>query len=297
MAAAFRQIAGALLLLIIPVVSAATTTTDVELDSWHSNTGPLTTTFTPAPSCFTKRRTKIEYEGAWPKLEVGCEGPGGNECCPEGWASGRYFSPGMCPSGYQACTLPSTRQRQETTNLCCPQYVASPAQIFLARTSNTLSRHYDCPTRAGFGVCSSSLNTEIGFVFTDYYSEVKTRSWYAVTASPIQIRFQSTDSDVVPIPTDSFNLPPPPTQEELEEEERQRNAAKGLSNGAKIGIGVGSAVGGLLIIVLSWWCCCRARRAGRSGGMAAPAESILLDDTGSGRVDGDGEAPPPYTKR
>jgi hypothetical protein len=118
-----------------------------------------------------------------------------------------------------------------------------------------------------------------------------------VTASPIQIRFQSTDSDVVPIPTDSFNLPPPPTQEELEEEERQRKAGEGLSNGAKIGIGVGSAVGGLLIIVLGWWCCCSGRRTGRSGGMAGQAEPILLDDTGSGRVEGDGEAPPPYTKR
>ena len=123
MVASPGQVAACSLLLFAIPVSAKTATTDVELDTWLSNTGPLTTTFTPAPSCFTERRTKIEYKGAYPDLEVGCEGPGGNECCPDRWASGRYFSPGMCPSGYQACTLPTTRQRQETTNMCCPKYV------------------------------------------------------------------------------------------------------------------------------------------------------------------------------
>src|SRR5438046_10662436 len=90
------------------------------IDAYGTCKGPLTSTFIPPSGFLSDIRTR---QGYYPKLELGCEGPGGSECCPEGWASNRYFSPGVCPSGYQACTLPTSRQRKETTNLCCPQYV------------------------------------------------------------------------------------------------------------------------------------------------------------------------------
>src|SRR5437667_10307446 len=72
------------------------------LDTYGTAKGPLTTTFIPPSGCLSNTRTKGRY---YPSVEVGCEGPGGNECCPEGWATNRYFSPGVCPSGYRACTL------------------------------------------------------------------------------------------------------------------------------------------------------------------------------------------------
>jgi hypothetical protein len=90
-------------------------------DTYRSNKGPLTTQFVPPSTCLSEVRTRNRF--GYHDLELGCEGPGGNECCPAGWGWKRYFSPGVCPSGYQTCKLPSSIQRQETTNVCCPEYV------------------------------------------------------------------------------------------------------------------------------------------------------------------------------
>ncbi|GFF43202.1 hypothetical protein IFM46972_07130 [Aspergillus udagawae] len=91
----------------------------VTLDTTATNVGPMTTPFTPPSSCF-DIHTRM-YRTWWPQLEIGCEGPYGNDCCPDKWRENVYYSPGMCPSGYYGCTLPTSKQRQETTNICCPE--------------------------------------------------------------------------------------------------------------------------------------------------------------------------------
>lgn len=57
-----------------------------------------------------------------PYLIQGVDGPNGDDCVPEGWKFDRYYSPGQCPSGYKACTLPTVTQRVVTTEICCPRY-------------------------------------------------------------------------------------------------------------------------------------------------------------------------------
>jgi hypothetical protein len=57
-----------------------------------------------------------------PYLIQGVDGPNGDDCVPEGWKFDRYYSPGQCPSGYKACTLPTVTQRIVTTEICCPRY-------------------------------------------------------------------------------------------------------------------------------------------------------------------------------
>jgi hypothetical protein len=132
--------------------------------------------------------------------------------------------------------------------------------------------------------------------YTDVDGNPSVASFHAVTASPIQIRFKATDSDVVPIPTDSFDLPPPPTKEELEEEERQRQAAKGLSTGAKAGIAVGAVVGAAAVALGAWWFF-KLRKSKERRTNAATSFMVLQEQATEERVDGPGEAPPPYSKK
>ncbi|KAF7631364.1 hypothetical protein AFLA_012222 [Aspergillus flavus NRRL3357] len=152
------------------------------LDTTATNIGPLTTRFTPPASC-SDIRTRVFYD-IIPKLEMGCEGPGGNECCPPNWRDDVYYSPGMCPAGYQTCTLPTSKQRIETTAMCCPDNFACNGQ----------------------GRCTRPLNTRVPLTMTDA-TRTTTRTEYAITATPIQIRFKAAESTIVPIPTASLKLP------------------------------------------------------------------------------------------
>ncbi|OJD13637.1 hypothetical protein AJ78_05918 [Emergomyces pasteurianus Ep9510] len=196
------------------------------LDTYRKLRGPLTTTFTPPSSCAAEVRTTDI--GGWPDLQQGCEGPGGgNDCCPPDWARGRYFSPGVCPFGHLACTLSSSAQRVETTINCCPP-------------------SFDCADDAG-SLCKRYLNTPIALPFPSNEATT-TRTARIVYATPIQIRFQKTDSSVVPIPTESFKLP---------------HARKPLSKGAKTGIAIGviAAVSIGIVAAVHWKTSAKKRNA------------------------------------
>ncbi|KLJ12798.1 hypothetical protein EMPG_12202 [Blastomyces silverae] len=204
------------------------------LDTYRTLRGPLTTTFTPPSSCATEVRTT--NIGGWPDLQQGCEGPGGgDDCCPPDWARGRYFSPGVCPSGYLACTLSSSAQRVETTINCCPP-------------------SFDCADEAD-GLCRRYLNTPVPLPFPSNEATT-TRTARIVYATPIQIRFQMTDSSVVPIPTASLKLP---------------HARKPLSTGAKAGIAVGVIAAVFLGIVAAVCWSKRAKKRSRTPGAASAA--------------------------
>ncbi len=79
---------------------------------------PLTTTFTPDPSClstYVSNGTNTAF----------FLGPiSGSACYPSGWAltGTNYFSPGLCPSGYVGATtsLNSINTIVETIVDCCP---------------------------------------------------------------------------------------------------------------------------------------------------------------------------------
>ncbi|KAJ5975005.1 hypothetical protein N7481_008712 [Penicillium waksmanii] len=171
-----------------------------------SNAGPLTTVFTPPASCFTPH-TSVYY--GIPYLLQGVDGPNGDDCAPEGWKFDRYYSPGQCPSGYKACTLPTVTQRVVTTEICCPS-------------------GFDCMFQ---DYCAKTFNSPSTITYSDSTISIKTSVW-AATASAIQIRFQASDSSVVPVPTESFKLPMP---------------KKELSTREKAGIGIGAAAGAVLL--------------------------------------------------
>jgi hypothetical protein len=66
---------------------------------------------------------------------------------------------------------------------------------------------------------------------------------YAVTATPIQIRFRAAESTIVPVPTDSLRLP------------------RGyLLTREKVGIGVGVPLAVGLLTMVVWYFCCARRR-------------------------------------
>lgn len=263
-------------LLLLSFISNATST-EVRLDTSRTNKGPLTTTFTPPPSCLNDVRSRTLHH--YPELELGCEGPGGNECCPEGWATNRYFSPGVCPSGYEACTLPTSRQREETTNICCPSYVPlrDPSGIspFPPHANLCATRNFNCPPvyYGEYGECDSLLNTPRTIPYTSEGTPTD-ETVYRVYATPIQVRFKREDSPVVPIPTASFDLPPPKQE---------------LSSGVKAGIGVGVTVGIVGLITLLVLLIHR-QRAHRH---AAMLSSVTL----LGAQNAPEEPPPPYMKR
>lgn len=93
--------------------------------------GPLTTTFTPPPSCFSTL-----YAGQW-GLQLGRLDA--TSCYPPGFAADyqtvrsslAYYSPGVCLSGYYPATEISSwlLGPSETGMHCCPRYdLPCPAQ-------------------------------------------------------------------------------------------------------------------------------------------------------------------------
>ncbi|KAJ5763035.1 hypothetical protein N7533_001716, partial [Penicillium manginii] len=147
----------------------------------------------------------------------GFEGPNGDECSPENWKYDRYFSPGQCPSGYKACTLPTETQRLVTTEICCPS-------------------GFDC---VGQDLCSKTFSTPTHVTYTDSsVSTENTQRILGIKATPIQIRFEASDSTAVPIPTESFKLPEyTPPKKELSKREKAAIVAGSIASTVLLSLG------------------------------------------------------------
>ncbi|KAJ6129572.1 hypothetical protein N7512_002352 [Penicillium capsulatum] len=202
-------------------------------------------------SCFTPRTAAgLGY----PSLIQGCEGPYGDACCPQGWNFHAYFSPGRCPSGYRGCTLPTTTQRAETTNICCPNGFECVGQDYCVKSFNT---------RSTMTYIDSTLSTQ--------------RVVYGVTASPVQIRFKAAESTIVPVPTDSLKLP------------KERHP---LDKRAKAGIGIGVVAGVVLLGACVFFAVRYYRRGKVSGSGFRPvidASGVSSEDCDRRRAEhGDG---------
>ncbi|SPO02029.1 uncharacterized protein DNG_04702 [Cephalotrichum gorgonifer] len=225
-------------------------------------TGALTETFVAPTSCLSEI---ITLTTDFPSMEVGCRAVGtgstGNECCPPNWATSRYYSPGVCPKDYQACTLPTTAQRRETTNLCCPS-------------------NYDCPTDVYPGLCYSFINTQVAVVYEES-DKTYTAHMSRVTATPIQIRFKATDSDVVPIPTESFDLP-------VEKEKTGRELPRHI----KVFIGIGIIIGVIALSLICRYFYVRLLLKRQRGAESETQDTALLAMPSEPE-----DAPPPYEGR
>ncbi|KAE9371654.1 hypothetical protein N431DRAFT_484149 [Stipitochalara longipes BDJ] len=191
---------------------------------------PLTTVFTPAPSCITDYYSSgICFLGQWPD-------PITHACLPSGWdVSSQHFSPGICPSGYYiACSsLVSLGTYTETQATCCPSSYScqtdnnnpwfSTDQCFI--TSSNLTPTITITTSSG--TITSIFPTQLPLPYG------------GVNAYGVSIRFQSTDfqtsstvSSSLPIVSNSTAL--------------NSSANHHLTPGAKAGISVG-----IVIVILA----------------------------------------------
>lgn len=89
----------------------------------------------------------------------------------------------------------------------------------------------------GQDLCSKTFNTPTHVTYTD--STVSTeKDVYGIRATPIQIRFEASDSTAVPIPTESFKLPEyPAPKKELSQREKAAIVAGSIASAVFLALG------------------------------------------------------------
>lgn len=143
---------------------------------------PLTTTFTPSPSCLS------DYY--WIGSFISLGPPSTTACLPSGWQlTSQHFSPGQCPSGYViACsTSIALGSLTETQATCCPSsYSCQTGDNWPWFSTEPCARSFDAfPTAS-----TLSITTMVDGVTAVSHS-VLTHG--GVNAYGISIRWQSTD--------------------------------------------------------------------------------------------------------
>ena len=143
---------------------------------------PLTTTFTPSPSCLS------DYY--WIGSFISLGPPSTTACLPSGWQlTSQHFSPGQCPSGYViACsTSIALGSLTETQATCCPSsYSCQTGDNWPWFSTEPCARSFDA-----FPIASTlSITTMVNGVATVSNSVL---TYGGVNAYGISIRWQSTD--------------------------------------------------------------------------------------------------------
>ncbi|OKL62342.1 hypothetical protein UA08_02823 [Talaromyces atroroseus] len=232
----------------------------------------LTTVFTPASSClidlwqYSATASGLEcYVGT---SQVQCNyvqlGPSATTSCfPSDWdyEPTAYFSPGICPSGYEtACSSVTTfGTNTETRATCCPSgYSCQTGSDWPWYTTDLCTYHNPGPVTYVY-------TTDLPGVGT---STVTTSGSEGINAYGVQIRFQATDS--VTALTTTTASPTSSTSSTSSSSSTSTSSATpastGLSTGAKAGIGVGVALAGLIAIAGIIFFFVRPRRRSASDG-------------------------------
>jgi hypothetical protein len=106
----------------IPVVSTLKETISTTFDRPISpllTPSPLDPACTSALSAYRRNLTLVTRDPAeyYPLFQVGFD----PTCLPEGWYSVKYYSPGICPSGYTVAfaPIPVSTAKLETAVQCC----------------------------------------------------------------------------------------------------------------------------------------------------------------------------------
>ncbi|OGM46232.1 hypothetical protein ABOM_004854 [Aspergillus bombycis] len=142
---------------------------------------------------------------------------------------------------------------------------------------NNALRQQPCAARSH---CTRPLNTRIPLTMSGA-THTTTRTAYAITATPIQIRFRAAESTVVPIPTASLRLP------------------RGyLYKREKVGIGIGVSAAVIGFAIGIYFCCCSGRKQQKARVPTTPLGNYSTIDTPDvpppaypGRDDGLGTGP------
>ncbi|KAH8647670.1 hypothetical protein BX600DRAFT_475705 [Xylariales sp. PMI_506] len=219
--------------------------------------GPLTTTFTPPSTCnINVYNTVSTAEVCGPSSNVhACQyyqlgdQASTSVCLPSGWdpLSVAYFSPGICPDGYTtACSSTvSTSGTVETHATCCPT-------------------GYLCQTSVEFDwystdICYWPVPSTVTFVYTQDVIGVGPETitatgggLAAINAYGVNIRWKAADFVSTTTSTSLSSTGLTTTSASTSQQETGTSRLGGgdeLSTGAKAGIGVASAVIGILIII------------------------------------------------
>ncbi|CAG1972279.1 unnamed protein product [Fusarium graminearum] len=236
----------------------------------------LTTTFTPAKSCF--QFYKYRYIGdeltcldggtgapsACTYMQLGPSGSN-SDCFPSSLELGStfYYSPGVCPSGFEvAC---SSTVGGETRATCCPS-------------------SFSCQTETGWPWYSTDLCTIVlpSTVEVIVSESVVGGDWKRTTVSgaaanaiglPIRWHssdFASTTAGTTASATDSGTETITSSTSTSLSDPSSDNT--GLSTGAKAGIGAGVGVAALIGLAALGWFVLRARRAKQASAASAAQE-------------------------
>lgn len=166
-----------------------------------SNAGPLTTTFTAPPACATATGLYLIWPGIGEYHYQ--QGPLGSrtECFPSAYdaSPSRYYSPGLCPSGYTpACSSTDiiSSRTTETAYTCCP----TAAAYTCAGTIDGViaaGAYLGCATAFDGDIVLARI-TAISNGNTEVIQSTTESSGVGVGANSVAVRFRSGDlqSDV-----------------------------------------------------------------------------------------------------
>ncbi|KAF2680103.1 hypothetical protein K458DRAFT_421909 [Lentithecium fluviatile CBS 122367] len=240
--------------------------------------GPLTTYFTPSPSCIARDNlwrigTKVSGNNVGYDL---FGGPSTSACLPSGYnpALTAYFSPGRCPSGYTAATSTVARVASitETAQICCPTGVSLGAEF---RTAPRLDYPWMDTLICGMEYTENKVLTvtisEPGGIPSKAPISIKSKGG-AVFAYGIQVKFQEGDFDNKTTPTPTTEFPSVSASSEdsgpttSSTEDNASGGGDGLSTRASVGIGVSVGLLALASVIGGVYFLLRARKGKRLNG-------------------------------
>jgi len=229
----------------------STTTPSSTTPTAFSIIGPLTTTFTPSPSClvgawFIGNTSGGNYNQFGP--------PSTSDCLPSGYGAGEFgvYAPGFCPSGYTAAcnasvSLPGTFTGNAVT--CCPSlYSCQPysdwrryAQLFCVSSF---------PGTVIMPMTSEEPDGSRSTQVTTFLPYMALNAYGVVVASTLASSTSASSAQVTQTPSPATSTIPPsiaPTSTS------QAEGDAGLSPGAKAGISLGVIAGCALLLGIVFW--------------------------------------------
>ncbi|KAK0735090.1 hypothetical protein B0T26DRAFT_690802 [Lasiosphaeria miniovina] len=251
----------------------------------------LTTTFAPPESCLVSY-SQYTYSGstltcyADDNSQIPCvfmhlgpaTGSPVSACLPPSYTptASFYYSPGICPSGYQlAC---SSTSGAETRGTCCPSsYGCMTPSTWWPWYSTDLCTIYMAPT-VSFVYAASTVG--VGW-------QINTGSAAAANAFGIPIRFKAADLASSTSSAATSTSSPSPSSSPLPSRQTSGSSApeatalpavaspsSELSAGAKAGIAIGAALAAIILIASAIFVWLRRRRAAAAAGDATAPEKV-----------------------
>jgi hypothetical protein len=213
-----------------------------------TNIGPLTTTFTPSPTCFDVTAVILDnflyyagpadvYAGTFltPNPVLPCFPSYSALAANLNNHDPVFFSPGICPQGYS--TANSTTSGDETQATCCPTgYVAS-----FSICSSFLSAEVTASARVTITITSPPTGTSVHgpYLITTY----------ALIADAIYIRYKAIDfpssASITPGPTTTSTI----SRTGITTSTISTPAAAHIPSGSIAGIAIGSLLGAILLFL------------------------------------------------